>query len=73
MKTNIYRNYLADFGISDDKARERCEEIFNTLFHGSKEERIYDEFGEDAANDTLCDVQDGKVSVSLLEKYLYKK
>jgi len=47
MKTNTYRNYLADFGISDDKARERCEEIFNTLFHGSKEERIYDEFGED--------------------------
>lgn len=34
---------------------------------------LYDEFGEDAANDTLCDVQDGKVSVSLLEKYLYKK
>ena len=34
--------------------------------------RIYDEFGEDAANDTLKDVQDGKISVKTLEKYLPK-
>ena len=34
--------------------------------------RIYDEFGEEAANDTLQDVQDGKISVKTLEKYLFR-
>jgi hypothetical protein len=33
---------------------------------------IYDEFGEEAANDTLQDVQEGKISVETLEKYLYR-
>lgn len=32
---------------------------------------IYDRFGEKAANDTVADVQDGKISVKTLEKYLY--
>jgi adenylate kinase len=34
--------------------------------------RIYDEFGKKAANETLQDVQDGKISVKTLEKYLLK-
>ena len=33
---------------------------------------IYDEFGEEAANETLQDVQDEKISVKTLEKYLLK-
>lgn len=33
---------------------------------------IYDRFGEQAAKDTLCDVQDGKISVKTLEKYLFR-
>ena len=32
--------------------------------------KIYDEFGEEAANDTLLDVQDSKICVETLEKYL---
>ena len=33
--------------------------------------RIYDMFGEDAAKDTLQDVNEGRVSEETLEKYLY--
>lgn len=33
---------------------------------------IEDNFGEQAAIDTLCDVQDGKISVETLEKYLFR-
>jgi hypothetical protein len=34
--------------------------------------KILDMFGEDAAKDTLKDVNDGKIRESTLEKYLYK-
>lgn len=33
--------------------------------------KIYDMFGEQAAQDTLQDVNDGKIRESILEKYLY--
>ncbi len=33
--------------------------------------KIFDIFGEDAAKDTLKDVNDGKISEETLEKYLY--
>ena len=33
--------------------------------------RIFDMFGEEAAKDTLADVNAGKVRESTLEKYLY--
>lgn len=33
--------------------------------------KIYDMFGEEAARDTLKDVNEGRVSESTLEKYLY--
>lgn len=33
---------------------------------------ILDRFGEEAAIQTLCDVQDDKVSLEVLEKYLYR-
>lgn len=33
--------------------------------------KIYDMFGEDAAKDTLKDVNEGRVRESTIEKYLY--
>ena len=33
--------------------------------------KILDDFGEDAAKETLNDVNEGKISVETLEKYLY--
>ena len=33
--------------------------------------KIFDMFGEEAAKDTLKDVNDGKIRESTLEKYLY--
>ncbi len=52
-----------------DKYGEDAHPIMPCKMYGD----LYDEFGETAANETLCDVQDGKVSVELLEQYLYKK
>lgn len=34
--------------------------------------RIMDMFGEEAARDTLQDVNDGKIREELLERYLYE-
>ena len=33
--------------------------------------KLLDEFGEDAARDTLNDVNEGRVRASTIEKYLY--
>lgn len=33
--------------------------------------KLFDMFGEEAATDTLNDVNEGKISASTLEKYLY--
>ncbi len=33
--------------------------------------KIFDMFGEDAARDTLADVNSGKIRESTIEKYLY--
>ena len=33
--------------------------------------KLYDEFGEEAAKDTLKDANEGKIKVETLEKYLY--
>ncbi len=33
--------------------------------------KLYDMFGEEAARDTLNDVNEGRVRVSTIEKYLY--
>lgn len=33
--------------------------------------KIYDMFGEEAAKDTLKDVNEGKIRESTIEKYLY--
>ncbi len=42
-----YTNYLQQYGISEEAGRKRCEEIFQTLFYGTEEERIYHPAGED--------------------------
>lgn len=34
--------------------------------------KIFEEFGEQAAKDTLADVNSGKVRESTIEKYLYR-
>ncbi|MDO4289736.1 MAG: hypothetical protein Q4C41_00705 [Eggerthellaceae bacterium] len=33
--------------------------------------KLYDDFGEEAARETLADVNEGRVSAETLEKYLY--
>ena len=45
--TGEYRNAFLDAGYSKEEIEKRKEEIFNTLFYGSGEERIYHPVGED--------------------------
>ncbi len=47
MKKITYTNYLEPYGVSETEGRARCEEIFQTLFYGPEEERIYHPAGED--------------------------
>ncbi len=47
MKERVYPNYLKAYGISDDDAAKRCEEIFETIFHGSEQERLFHPAGDD--------------------------
>ena len=47
MKEKTYTNYLREYGVSDEDAKKRCEEIFATIFHGSDEERFFCEVGDD--------------------------
>ena len=42
-----YTNYLNKFGVSDEEAVRRCNEIFDTIFYGSEEERFYHPIGDD--------------------------
>lgn len=39
--SRTYTNYLAKFGIDDAKAKARVEEIFNTIFYGSDDEKFF--------------------------------
>ena len=47
LRNNIYMNYLSKFGISDEAAKERCIEIFNTMFYGPEGEKVFTLVGED--------------------------
>ena len=40
-----YTNYLSKFGVSDEAAKDRCKEIFNTIFYGADGERFYTPVG----------------------------
>lgn len=46
-KTGIYRNAFADAGYSAAEIEKRKEEIFQTLFYGGGEERLYHPVGDD--------------------------
>lgn len=45
MKT--YENYLEYYGVTKEEADKRCSEIFQTLFYGTDDERIYHPAGDD--------------------------
>ena len=45
--TETYRNAFADAGYSTEAIEKRKNEIFQTLFYGSEEERIYHPVGDD--------------------------
>ena len=47
MTTREYKNYLSAYGVDDAAAKARCEEIFNTIFYGSDDERFYTPVGDD--------------------------
>lgn len=47
LKKKQYRNLFAQAGISEEDTKKRLEEIFQTFFYGSEEERIYHPVGED--------------------------
>ena len=44
--TGEYRNYFKELGYSEQEIEDRKNQIFETLFHGSEEERIYHESGD---------------------------
>ncbi|MCR5511672.1 MAG: xylanase [Lachnospiraceae bacterium] len=45
--TGEYSNAFKRIGISDAQVKERLAQIFDTMFHGPEDERVYHEFGED--------------------------
>lgn len=46
-ETGKYRNLFLESGKSEQEIAKRLEEIWNTFFYGSEEERIYHPAGED--------------------------
>ena len=49
VEERTYRNLYAEIGISQKEIDARREEIFQKLFYGSDEERLYHEAGTDMA------------------------
>ena len=47
MKQNSTAMYLRSMVIRKKKSKKRVQETFETIFHGSEEERFYHEAGED--------------------------
>jgi oligosaccharide reducing-end xylanase len=48
-ETGRYRNVFAEYGYSESEIKKRRDEIFQTLFYGSEDERIYHPVGDDMA------------------------
>ncbi len=46
-ESGVYRNMFAEAGYSPQEIEERLEQIFQTMFYGSDEERIYHPVGAD--------------------------
>lgn len=47
IKNPIYPNVFAEMGYSKDVIEKRLDEIFDTIFYGTEEERLYHSFSED--------------------------
>ncbi|MBQ8798269.1 MAG: xylanase [Lachnospiraceae bacterium] len=47
VSTGNYRNVFAEYGIPQEEIDKRVEETFQTMFHGSEEERVFHEVGDD--------------------------
>lgn len=46
-QTGQYRNLFKEIGISEEEIKQKIEDTFQTLFYGTKEERIYHPVGLD--------------------------
>lgn len=46
-ESKAYRNLFAESGKTEEEIHQRLEEIWNTFFYGSEEERIYHPVGDD--------------------------
>ena len=47
IKATEYPNFFKELGYSDKEAKEKLNKIFDTLFYGSEDERIYHPVGSD--------------------------
>ncbi len=48
-KTNSYSNVFEEYGYAPCDIENRLENIYNTIFYGNDDERLYHPFGEDMA------------------------
>ena len=46
-ESKVYRNLFAESGKTEEEINQRLEEIWNTFFYGSEEERLYHPVGDD--------------------------
>ena len=87
-ETKQYRNVFAEYGYSEEEIEKRVQETFETIFHGSEEERFYHEAGEDMGfmedtgnHDALLDAADFVAAfqkrqglyISCIEEIAYKR
>ena len=87
-ETGIYRNVFAELGIDEAEIEKRKEEIFQTLFYGTEDERIYHPVGDDMGymedtgnHDALLDAADFVAAfqkrqglyISCIEEIAYKR
>lgn len=47
--TEVYSNLFAEFGYDQNEIEKRLDEIYNTIFYGNEEERLYYETEDDMA------------------------
>ena len=55
-QTGTYRNVFAEAGYSEEIIKKRLEEIFQTMFYGTDEERIYYPVGDAADLDAFMEM-----------------
>lgn len=67
--TEVYSNVFKEFGYEEREIEKRLDEIYNTIFYGNEEERLYHETEEDMAYfiDTgNCDVRTEGMSYAMM-------